>query len=666
MADKGHEETEKLLKTLEGRVNREYKQAEKDVEAKLKDYLRRFKVKDAAKRKALKRGEITQETYDKWRLGQIMIGKRWEEMRDTLAEDYLHAHEIAQGLAYDTAIDVYALNHNYGTFIAEKGALVDTSYTLYNHEAVERLIKERPNLLPDPSKDTLLKIKQGKIKRWSKQKITSAVTQGILQGEPLMDIAKRLRTVTNMDRAASIRNARTTVTNAQSAGRYDAFRRIKQMGLDPKVVWIATLDNHTRHEHRMLDGQMQEIDEPFEVEGKKILYPANTGFGDYKVPADLVYNCRCTIGVAYPGTKLYEEGLQGVDRFSRLGDMSYEEWKGIHEEPAGEGQKVTHEEPAKKEQRWQDKVKGIQERVRQAGIITEGDLHEAGGIIAGQVHDALEPKRIRFEEASKALHDFEQSSGLSDLKDLFAEVKKENTSRNPNRDAVIKRLGEIRGQIKAIEDSDEFNALFREAIRAQNEYQGDPMQSASFLRSILSEIRAMGSEGLPIADHLERSRSSMRKIIEEAYDLYPRDWVERSVSLGGMTPSKGGRGYYVHSTVMSAEIVISGYDHNSCLGVAIHELGHRYERVVPGVRDAEKEFYDRRTEGEALKWLGKGYGRTEKARFDKFIDSYMGKDYEGDAYELVSMGFQYAYTDPRRLARDPDMESWIYGILVLK
>lgn len=359
MADKGHEETEKLLKTLEGRVNREYKQAEKEVEAKLKDYLRRFKVKDAAKRKALKRDEITQEDYDKWRLGQIMIGKRWEEMRDTLAEDYLHAHEIAQGLAYDTAIDVYALNHNYGTYIAEKGALVDTSYTLYNHAAVERLIKERPNLLPDPSKDTLLKIKQGKIKRWSKQKITSAVTQGILQGEPLMDIAKRLRAVTNMDRAASIRNARTTVTNAQSAGRYDAFRRIKQMGLDPKVVWIATLDNHTRHEHRMLDGQMQEIDEPFEVEGKKILYPANTGFGDYKVPADLVYNCRCTIGVAYPGTKLYEEGLQGVDRFSRLGDMSYEAWKGIHEEA-----KETEEEPPwlaerRREEERQKKIESI-------------------------------------------------------------------------------------------------------------------------------------------------------------------------------------------------------------------------------------------------------------------------------------------------------------------
>ena len=43
----------------------------------------------------------------------------------------------------------------------------------------------------------------------------------------------------------------------------------------------------------------------------------------------------------------------------------------------------------------------------------------------------------------------------------------------------------------------------------------------------------------------------------------------------------------------------------------------------------------------------------------------MGKDYEGHDFELVSMGFQYAYTDPDKLAQDPDMESWIYGILAL-
>ena len=44
----------------------------------------------------------------------------------------------------------------------------------------------------------------------------------------------------------------------------------------------------------------------------------------------------------------------------------------------------------------------------------------------------------------------------------------------------------------------------------------------------------------------------------------------------------------------------------------------------------------------------------------------MGKDYGGTAYELVSMGFQYAYTEPATLLKDEDMAEWIYGLLALK
>ena len=53
------------------------------------------------------------------------------------------------------------------------------------------------------------------------------------------------------------------------------------------------------------------------------------------------------------------------------------------------------------------------------------------------------------------------------------------------------------------------------------------------------------------------------------------------------------------------------------------------------------------------------------SRWDKFVDSYIGKDYGGTAYEVASMGFQYAYTEPKTLARDPDMQSLIYGMLLL-
>lgn len=38
----------------------------------------------------------------------------------------------------------YAINQDYGTFQVEKGSLVDTSYTLYDRQAIERVFDSWP------------------------------------------------------------------------------------------------------------------------------------------------------------------------------------------------------------------------------------------------------------------------------------------------------------------------------------------------------------------------------------------------------------------------------------------------------------------------------------------------------------------------------------------
>lgn len=344
MIDYAHKETDKIIEDLGKSFRKEYAKAYLDTSKKLNDYLKSFEKKDAEKRKALeeaKNSDISidekrklEKEYKDWRVNQMLTGDRWKEMLDTMSKDYINANDKARGMVNDKALDVYALNHNYGTYQVETETLLDTSYTLYDRSTVNRLISKKPKMLPEASKRTLDRIKRNKEKVWCQQKLQSAILQGVIQGEPLMKIAGRLRSVANMTTAQSMRNARTMLTNAQSAGRYDSYRRAKDIGLNIKVVWIATLDQHTRHEHRMLDGQMQDVDEPFLVDGEKIMYPADFGGQDYKVPPELIYNCRCTIGAAVPGTKLYEEGLEGIDRFSRLEGMSYEEWKGMHEEEA--------------------------------------------------------------------------------------------------------------------------------------------------------------------------------------------------------------------------------------------------------------------------------------------------------------------------------------------
>lgn len=325
--DYGHKWTDDELRKLEKRISREYAQAEKEVQEKLNDYLRRYKIKDQIKRQALARGEITQQEYNYWRTGQIMIGKRWQEMVNTLAQDYHKTNQKVASMTREFTYEAYALNHNYGTFEVEKDALVDTSYTLYDRYTVERLIRDDPDMLPPPGKKVAKRIAEGRDVLWNKQQIQSVMTQSILQGEAIPSIAKRLAvTVGDSNKAAAIRNARTMTTGAENAGRVDSYKRAERLGIKMQQMWIATLDNRTRHEHRLLDGQRVDVGKKFHVEGYEIEFP-----GDPHAAAEMVYNCRCTLIAVIPGTEIDRIKNAGdLPRNSKLGDMSYEEWKKGH------------------------------------------------------------------------------------------------------------------------------------------------------------------------------------------------------------------------------------------------------------------------------------------------------------------------------------------------
>jgi SPP1 gp7 family putative phage head morphogenesis protein len=324
--DYAHNETEKLLKKTERRVSSEYRQAEREVAQKLSDYLKSFARKDAMWAQWVKDGKKTQQEYKDWRVGQIVMGQRWEAMRETLAEDFHNANQIAGSIVNGHVPEVYALNHNYATYEVESGLGVDTSYTLYDRQTVERLMRDDPQMLPPPGKKVSARIRAGEDIRWNNQQIQSVMIQSLLQGESMGEIATRLATaVGDKNRASAIRNARTMTTGAQSAGRVDGYKRAQDMGIKTRQQWVATLDGRTRHEHRLLDGEIVDVGEPFEVEGEKIRFP-----GDPSAPGHLVYNCRCTVIAALGG---FERDLSdlSIRKADKLEGMSYEEWKRYHE-----------------------------------------------------------------------------------------------------------------------------------------------------------------------------------------------------------------------------------------------------------------------------------------------------------------------------------------------
>lgn len=317
MADYAHKYTDQQLEVLEKRFQSVYRQAEKEVNDKLNNYLHQFKAKDDAKRKLLEAGKITEDEYKEWRYGQMMTGKRWKEMRDQLAQDYTNANQNAIDAMNRRLPDVFAENTNYSTYEIENGLHLDTSFTMYDRQTVDRLLRDNPELLPQPSVDI------PKDLRWNRQKIQGAIEQGILQGESIPKIAKRLQKVTDMNKSAATRNARTAMTGAQNGGRIESYKRAESLGIKMKMTWVATMDSRVRHEHAMLDGQTVDIDKPFKIAGQEIKFP-----GDPTAPGYLVYNCRCTTIAQLEGFE--HDVSQG--RFSKLDDMSYDEWKQFHME----------------------------------------------------------------------------------------------------------------------------------------------------------------------------------------------------------------------------------------------------------------------------------------------------------------------------------------------
>ena len=70
-----------------------------------------------------------------------------------------------------------------------------------------------------------------------------------------------------------------TAMEAENRGRQDNYERAKKDGVMLKRKWIATYDMRTRHAHALLDGQLAEVDEPFESELGPIMFPGDHAAG---------------------------------------------------------------------------------------------------------------------------------------------------------------------------------------------------------------------------------------------------------------------------------------------------------------------------------------------------------------------------------------------------
>lgn len=307
MPDKAHEWTDKEIDKLEEELQEIYEQASGDLQNKLQkalDSLGNEIPQLYEEYKALKANGEIEEANKKIIEYQNALKKAvheknfYNDQLKVISDDITHLNERAIAYVNNTLPDVAKYNYNY---IGKETSKHIKGYSF--HLADESTVKSMVKKLP------LKKVKIAKDRAYNNKLINSQLLQGILQGEDIPTIAKRMQNVMGTEKADATRTARTLMTSAENQGRQESYERMQDDGIILKKVWIATPDSRTRETHLALDGTEINIDEAFEtINGDKLMYPADPEAEGYEV-----YNCRCTLMTHVVGFKRADGSVKMID-----------------------------------------------------------------------------------------------------------------------------------------------------------------------------------------------------------------------------------------------------------------------------------------------------------------------------------------------------------------
>ena len=394
MKDYGTRQTDLAVKRAEWRLSRVYSQAQRDMAEKLKAWQEGHERREKRYRQMVDDGKMSQKDFDAWMRGQVFQGKQWQAKKEQIDNILLNADKAAQNLIDHGKLGMFAEGANHTMYEVEQVTGIETEFAMYDENTVARLIKSDPQMLPKARQG----VKKDKAISYYNKLMNSAITQGIVQGETIPQIAKRIVDKTGESSYASaVRNARTAYTGAQNAGRMEGLHQAQRLGINVKKKWLATLDSRTRDAHADLDGQIQEVDDPFESELGDIMYP-----GDPTADPGNVYNCRCTLVYVYPD---YPSEMQRRDNETGeiVGDMTYREWEAMKQ---GEGKQKSIESEKK-----DDSVASISDLEKEEAEIREQNealnnelfekMMEGDSEAINRISDAIDNNNSRLQQIER-------------------------------------------------------------------------------------------------------------------------------------------------------------------------------------------------------------------------------------------------------------------------
>lgn len=293
-------------KEMYARMHAEYQVAKKEIEKDFAKFIKDFVATNKRMLKQVEDGIITKDAYQVWYQQQVLHSNWAKGMIDQLSSDLTKADINAMKVADDAIPSFMAESENLSKYRIARMTGDDVSFSLVNERAVKATMDR--NLLPVVDPERAMK--------WNTRRVRSAITQGVIQGKSMEDVAKNIQKVAGVNDKIAMRDARTAINGAENAGTLDAYKEAEALGLKITKVWLATMDDVTRDSHVQMDGEEVGIDEKF---SNDLEYPCDPN-GD---PSE-VYNCRCTMI-----TKIDGEEIDMSGRINKT-KMSYKEWKDAH------------------------------------------------------------------------------------------------------------------------------------------------------------------------------------------------------------------------------------------------------------------------------------------------------------------------------------------------
>lgn len=321
-----------------------------------------------------------------------------------------------------------------------------------------------------------------------KKSISAEISRGLASDMSYEDITRNIANTTKAPYSRARTIVLTETHRIKQASTRDVQVKAKAKGADVVKQWNSTLDGETRKSHRKLDGQIREVEEPFEMDGKDAMYP-----GDFNDPAEDC-NCRCesltrarwALGEDELATLKERAEFFGLDK-----TKDFEDFKGKYMKAA---------EDIKKNEDRQAEIRARREAYRKreaakkkAASLTIPDFHE---MKPAQIKEWLDQNiQTKFgdikgvnkdflSETAKAVSVFEQKMGSKTIDGLtvnFGGVTGKNVATYDSKSNTLKL--KKTGSIAAFEES-----LKKENERANRKRNKDYHATSTYIGTVFHEL----------------------------------------------------------------------------------------------------------------------------------------------------------------------------------